>query len=236
MHHEAPGALGSNEGAGQWYHYLWDRINPQSVDTLFADDRLSFITFNYDRSLEYWLLKRIRSAFGVTNEKAIEVLRRLTVTHIHGRIGGVLGIDETALEYGPPVTRNSIETAALGMKIISEAPDESQELQTARRQLLYADVVLFLGFGYNPHSVRRLRVTSNCCDRTEQQDWPILEHMQVAPGATLLGTTLGLTESERRVELRRAFGDAAIETHSLTVLEFLRNNAEHLDWGTDSER
>jgi len=47
---------------GHWYEYLFGRLNTDFRD--FARNQLSIITFNYDRSLEHYLLTALKNTHG----------------------------------------------------------------------------------------------------------------------------------------------------------------------------
>jgi len=46
----------------RWYEYLFQKLNAGFED--FANNRIAFITFNYDRSLEFYLFTALKHAYG----------------------------------------------------------------------------------------------------------------------------------------------------------------------------
>jgi hypothetical protein len=74
-----------------WYQYLWNQI-ATSWDAL-ASTNLSFITFNYDRSLEYFLLEAMKHSFGKSQGECIAQLATIPITHVYGMIGEVVSRD-----------------------------------------------------------------------------------------------------------------------------------------------
>ena len=76
---------------GDWYFYLYNRLIGGLVgkDALpdFSDDRFAFITFNYDRSLEYFLYEALRNSFTeVSEDDIIKSLKKLKILHVYGQI------------------------------------------------------------------------------------------------------------------------------------------------------
>jgi hypothetical protein len=55
-----------------WYEYLFNQMGT-SIDE-FKSNQISFVTFNYDRSLEYFLYTALESTYGIGEEKVVELL------------------------------------------------------------------------------------------------------------------------------------------------------------------
>lgn len=77
--------------ARNWYKSLWKTIYEECTDIYELKESLSkitFITFNYDRSLEHQLFVSIKAMFQL-NEDSIKTLlnQSLKIYHIYGQIG-----------------------------------------------------------------------------------------------------------------------------------------------------
>lgn len=70
---------------GGWYRALFNEIVADGPD--FPTDRLSVITFNYDRSLETYLSRSLMFAFDLTEERAWKMLERIKIVHVYGHLG-----------------------------------------------------------------------------------------------------------------------------------------------------
>lgn len=73
-----------------WYEqHLW----PCLVDgtnrdfTKLKQNKLSIITFNYDRSLEHFLITAIKAAYGLNETEAAEFFSAIPVEHVYGKLG-----------------------------------------------------------------------------------------------------------------------------------------------------
>lgn len=227
---EQPSNLLEVRDSQRWYGYLWDFIETDRPEDLFKDDRLSVVTFNYDRSLEYWLINKIQHYYGMPRSLAIPIARRLKIVHVHGRIGGIEAIEANSRVYEPHVNEASLQIAMREMRLIGEAAESDRGFQEAHDRILYANLILFLGFGYHRTNIQRLKLHELCADRTSRPGWEMLANMGIPGHALLRGTALGLTESERRRTLGTAFGSLPITVADETVLTFLRNNAEYFHW------
>src|SRR5207245_416239 len=71
-----------------WYAYLWDHLSDGSRDD-FSTNCLKIITFNYDRSLEYFLREAIHVNYRMSLEEA-ERLRQsvIRIIHVYGALDG----------------------------------------------------------------------------------------------------------------------------------------------------
>lgn len=73
-----------------WYKYLWHSLT-EGVDGKIAEfkkNRLKVITFNYDRSLEEFLIRAIKAKFGVPEWKAFEIFENsIEIYHVYGDLG-----------------------------------------------------------------------------------------------------------------------------------------------------
>lgn len=67
-----------------WYKLLYNKIIEDDF-SLINNTSLTIITFNYDRSLEYYLIDTLKSDFN--DEIAVKVFNKIKIVHIHGKLG-----------------------------------------------------------------------------------------------------------------------------------------------------
>ena len=139
-----------------WYEFLANRLEIGALQ--FDDNRLSIVTFNYDRSLEHYLYKVIATRCGRGDEHAFELLQTIPIIHVHGTLGAYKPLGGDGLPYGQEVTDEAVKIAASDIRIVSDTDVEWKQFQTARSLLKKAERILFLGFGFHPDNVRRLEV------------------------------------------------------------------------------
>jgi len=146
-----------------WYKYLWNRIAPDDPRHI-ASTCPRIITFNYDRSLEEYLFRRLPMLYSwVDSARAAEYLRILPIVHVHGRTGRLPwqeGADEP-IDYGYGsgdrlISRELALMASEGIKIVGAASPSEAATKTARDWLREARVIGFLGFGYEKANVELL--------------------------------------------------------------------------------
>jgi hypothetical protein len=149
---------------GDWYRLLCHRLD--SPFDRFQDNKLSIITFNYDRLVEEYLFRAFRNMHTAkSKEECIEKIKQLRILHVYGCLGRLewqkddSGPPLPQVRYGTSLDTDTIASAADSIKIIPEIngqlPDEFQE---ARKLIANANALYFLGFGYNKTNMIRLEL------------------------------------------------------------------------------
>jgi hypothetical protein len=70
---------------GNWYKYLAGKLDSQFEE--FGDNKLSIITFNYDQSLEYYLLNSLLYSHGKKRDECANALTKIPIVHVYGQLG-----------------------------------------------------------------------------------------------------------------------------------------------------
>jgi hypothetical protein len=192
-----------------WYTWLLDRM---TVATPFADlrrNQVSFVTFNYDRSLEHHLHTGLRARYGKSVAEVAEVLSAFPIVHVHGRLGYLpweKAAENEKRDYSNTLTPEAVKTAAKGIKIMSENRDDSPEFQEAQRLMQNARRIGILGFGYHRVNMNRLKL-------------PLDQHRQT------FGTCYGTTGAECEF-LKSQYPRLALGSNGHMIKAFLRNTYE----------
>lgn len=201
-----------HERDDHWYQYLWSRIS-DSLDS-FPSNRLRIITFNYDRSLEAYLLTALQHAFGVPEHQAASLLRHIPILHVYGQLGTLPELSwttqqETRRYEGDNVTPLAIAVAANGIRVIDEHRDDDEVFAQAYEYLSTSQRICFIGFGFDETNVRRLQLARLTAD-------PAIDFQ-------VYSTTIGLQDAERNrvintvrpksIPGRPTFGDNSTADH-----------------------
>ncbi|MHC4462875.1 MAG: hypothetical protein ACYS30_15810 [Planctomycetota bacterium] len=173
-----------------WYSYLFEKLSEDLVSKedyihLF-DKKIYFITFNYDRSLEYFLHKcYFKSFLEIDDDKKQEHIKKLKVIHIFGKVSGLeWQDDEIKYIYRIEPFSVDVEKIAKDMKIIYEETEEKKfgkkdlenkdisnleeknelenkgnpKIEEAKDLIKKAKRTFFLGFGYAPENLKLLDI------------------------------------------------------------------------------
>jgi hypothetical protein len=143
---------------GDWYEYLSVKLNSSFEE--FGENKLSIITFNYDRSLEHYLLNSLINLHGKTRDECASTLEKIPIVHIYGQLGEQPYTTQRSHQYRPDRVEHFIyvKTAATGIKLYHEEAEAEAASARARELLRTAKRICFLGFSYNPFNVSRLNI------------------------------------------------------------------------------
>ena len=148
------------EANGNWYMYLYDRLKSSFED--FDKNKISFITFNYDRSLEQFLFEAIRSRFDKSPSECAEKLKNIPIVHLYGQLDFLPWQGKEGKEYSPKKNLTErLRAAPNNIKLISDERDiaKSDEFQNAYRLIHNARRIFFLGFSFDETNLERLDIS-----------------------------------------------------------------------------
>jgi hypothetical protein len=145
-------AMGPEKEKEDWYFYLFNRMTEKLTDAegykQFSGNKVSFVTFNYDRSLEHFLWESLTNSFlFAPRDKIIEQIKKIPIFHVYGALGGGLAWDRPSLSYGPDFGISLVDELSKNLRTIYETEKEA-EFSKAQEQISNAEQVFFLGFGY----------------------------------------------------------------------------------------
>jgi len=173
----------AGQGSRHWYRELWHLMSAPFEE--FQENKLSIVTFNYDRSLEHYLFTALKSRFKKSDTECAEKLAD-KVIHVYGQLGCLPWQASEVTQMVPfgEASPDNIRHAADGIQIMHIAEETSDEFECARKVIAGAKRVLFLGFGFHATNMKRLGFTPPC---------------ENPPGLDLYGTFVGLPLREQRM-------------------------------------
>lgn len=130
-----------------WYQVLWSQLKAPSLQA-FKKQPLNIVTFNYDRSLEHYLVQVISNNYSIKPRTAINLL---PIIHVHGSLGAY-----DPLEFGNTIDNKVHSKAVDSIRVVHEADVKNSEFVHARRLISEAERTLFIGFGYLDTNMRKL--------------------------------------------------------------------------------
>ena len=197
---------------GNWVGYLYRRL-PNPFRDL-PNETVSFLTFNYDRSLEHFLFSALSDGFGADEPTCVAALEKIPIIHLHGSLGPLRW--QARSERNPKITfenrpyetvsdGRTLGIATKGIRIVHEDVDQGKgsDFPRAKHLLRTAKQIYFLGFGYDQINMQRLDI-----QKLEQ--------------GVCFGTGLGLTSSEVH-DIEKAIDNRISIYPDHDCLGFLRN-------------
>jgi hypothetical protein len=170
-----------------WYKYVWGRMNT-SFDAI-QDNRVAFITYNYDRSLEHFLFTALQHSHNRTQDECAAVMQNVPVVHLHGWLANLPWHEAPGRTYDATMSAEALKLAADKIRVIHEDITNDPQFELARTLLGETQRVVFLGFGFHPTNVQRLF-----------PDISVLDHKVVRC------TAYGLGDAERQSVSKLLFG------------------------------
>jgi hypothetical protein len=210
-----------------WYAYLFNTLTEHITDLKDVGTLpISFITFNYDRSLEYFLERYLSSNFPDNPPSEIwDTVGKIEIRHVYGRLDKFqweVAPQQKGRDYTDTITQQTVKTAAAGIRVMhqgADSPDTKAELVRAGELMAEADAIFFLGFGYHPQNMARLHVPF---DRLEIR----VDRKQIRQ---VFGTVYKMTVAEANA-IRNIYSKNKMVTASVDhkITEALRNNGVFL--------
>lgn len=151
----------SNQLNLDWYYWLWNQIAGDPVAMPIGDRistlqsslaNLRVVTFNYDRSLEWFLVNAIAASCRLESAEALAFVQKAEIRHVYGSLGPLLGNE--AVGYGD-VGSDAVELAARAIKTIPEDRG-SQNLEDIHEMIKRTSIAVLLGFGFDQINCSRL--------------------------------------------------------------------------------
>jgi hypothetical protein len=131
-----------------WYRYLinclFHRIRRKEQ---FCVNKLSIITFNYDRSLEFYLRQSFRHSYNVSESEAERYLGFMDLVHVYGQLGRLSGVGEDSRVYEPSLSPVVVKRAADQIKTFPDI--DANTMEDVSDILERSERLYFLGFGYS---------------------------------------------------------------------------------------
>lgn len=167
------------ENDRDWYFYLYKRMTEGLIASdsynLFSGNKIAFLTFNYDRSLECFLEESLTYSFQSANPvEMVKQQEQITIHHIYGCIDRPQWSSGRA--YRTDYNLSDVNRLSKNIKIVHEIVEMKSEVQQIIEK---AQRIFFLGFGYAKENLQALGIGS-------------VNYV----GKRVFGTTLGLTNKE----------------------------------------
>ncbi len=154
-----------------WISLLLNKMTSPSEDGYenFCNNRVHFITFNYDRSFEHYLFDAFKSVYitkfrsdgGYDNIAEILKYFKPDILHIYGCIAPLNWEDtNNGVGYGNKWNNLDLYAYIENIKIIYDDRKENKDILRARSLIEKAKRIYFLGFGYDEDNLNLLGLSN----------------------------------------------------------------------------
>jgi hypothetical protein len=169
-----------NQKKDDWHTYLFNNIMNCPFDAI-NENKITFITYNYDRSLETALFYALKYSYKEAEDvdACKSILKNIPIIHMYGRLDPLTWESENGREYGEPISSENLFEMSENIKLIQEAAKEKIP-SDANKLIKEAQRVYFLGLDLR---------------RTENLELLDLSNLE---GKEIIGTAVNLEQSEKR--------------------------------------
>lgn len=198
----------ADPGEEKFYTTLWRKLGTNPDEFTSSASRTTIVTFNYDRSLEYSLLMRLKAVCRDESE-ALQAIKQLKILHVYGmlckpdfldNLGGRPYRSEAKTDY------RTIQRCVKSMYSPDEENAEFSEFNPGSHMAGPRDLMCFVGFGYDPINIRKLKLPAQWVDTM-----------------IIVGTAFGRSPNER-YQIEASFnGKIKLGDSNDKAVEFLRS-------------
>lgn len=185
---ESPSRIFDVNNDDHWYTALWAAMERDiHQHTGLRNNRIRFVTFNYDRSLEFFLHEATKHTFNLSDEDAMGAWQHLPILHVYGSLGDFHPIpSENTRPYAESVNGTALKLSASALHVIPEARQKDKNFEMVREWFEWAERICFLGFGFDALNMERLGIA-------DVLNWVKKSH---APTPWIVASMFGKTDKE----------------------------------------
>jgi hypothetical protein len=188
-----------------WYSMIFEVLR-RDLEKI-EDRQISFITFNYDRSLEHYLFTQLKEFLNLSFDDCKNVLNKIPIIHVYGHIGYLKWQnDQLYRNYAPNDDAQNILHAMQHLSVIHESNQVNENFIEAQRLIQQSEKIRFLGFGFHETNTERLQVAVKTL------------------GKDVWATSYGMSKLQRR-NIIKQFGGAIIlldEEEKRNIVRFFK--------------
>jgi hypothetical protein len=142
-----------------WLSYVFNKMNVCPFENIDKNE-ISFITFNYDRVIEHYFYNALMNKYGKSEQEVIVKMKKINIIHLYGQLGYLpWQQQENVVPFGL-VNNQTVKNAADNINIVHDKIDinKRSEFIKTYELLKAAQKVYFLGFGFHPINLERLKL------------------------------------------------------------------------------
>lgn len=142
---------------GTWYQalaqILFEKVSASSLGKAF--EPISFVSFNYDRCLEWFLFQCLMSLYAISSQDALSILRNVNIWHPYGQIGSADWTANPDCLFANDLL-NQMEHVSKNIRTYSEG-STSETVDAIQKAVGSAENLIFLGFAFHPQNMSVLQ-------------------------------------------------------------------------------
>lgn len=140
---------------GRLFYILSEGVKATAIEAMFSN--ISFIVFNYDRCLEFYLQHAIASRFQIELARAKQIVdKSCRIIHPYGTLGPLIGPEK--IDFAQPLRSDTYGAGGVilrmsrNLRTFAEASEQAKA-DDIKKLVAEADRLVFLGFGFQRQNV-----------------------------------------------------------------------------------
>lgn len=145
-----------------WYETVFKAMAENVSQEQFCENKIHFVTFNYDRSFDHKLFLNVKKKYGLNNGDTSKIMENFKVNHLYFRLGfldwenNIYG--KVIRNYSPNYVNSELRFAAAQFHTISEQKENKNFRDAQENAIKEAENIYFLGFGFDETNFKRLNI------------------------------------------------------------------------------
>lgn len=145
-----------NTWYSKFFQLLTANVPLDEIRTIFQS--VSVITFNYDRSLEQYLVFALQTYYSLSESDAAQLVRSLNIVHPYGTVGDLPWQGKEGVPFGGSDDAYELVMVAEQIRTFTETTVNAAVLKDVRGWLEAASTVVFLGFAFHEINMKLLQL------------------------------------------------------------------------------
>lgn len=150
-----------NRLESSWFMELFRIIQVPYSDLESIFKNATFVSFNYDRTLEHFFYHTIKRFYRLSDADASRVMNGMDVFHPYGTIGQIPQYkpapDKVITTFGGGVGPAELNGIVGGLRTYTETIDDSDDLSSIKRKIADTGKLVFLGFAFHRQNMNLLQ-------------------------------------------------------------------------------
>jgi hypothetical protein len=135
-----------------FFHMLTEGVRTGDLPRVL--ENVAFVSFNYDRCLQEFLVRAFQVNYGVSLSQAIEIVEKLRIIHPYGSIGSPFS---GGLSFGGKFSGSTLLSVSRQLRTYSEQMIGNELIDSIFELLLWANKVVFLGCAFHKQNISLFR-------------------------------------------------------------------------------
>lgn len=138
----------------KWFNKFWSLITAPKDSAVDEMKKISFIVFNYDRCLEYFLFHALQNYYGFSDDIAAACVNSLEIYHPYGTVGHLpWQKGPNTVDFGATATPIELASLSTQIKTFTERVEDTSTVDAMHEAVRSAETIVFLGFAFHQQNV-----------------------------------------------------------------------------------